>query len=89
MRCEEILRAAHERGDLPLTSIRPTATYGGRRGMVHSFVSGTAYHDRIRIRRHFAAAPDAQLADFARIAPDHTAFALQTVTAGAGTTRAR
>lgn len=48
MRCEEILRAAHERGDLPLTSIRPAATYGERRGMVHSFVSGTAYHDRIR-----------------------------------------
>lgn len=41
------------------------------------------------IGRHFAAAPDAQLADFARIAPDHTAFALQTVTADAGTTRAR
>lgn len=41
------------------------------------------------IRRHFAAVPDAQLADFTRIAPGHTAFALQTVTAGAGTTRAR
>jgi len=48
VRCEEILRAAHERGELPLTIIRPAATYGEGRGMVHSFGSRTAYHDRIR-----------------------------------------
>ena len=48
VRCEEILRGAHERGELPLTIIRPAATYGEGRGMVHSFGGGTTYHDRIR-----------------------------------------
>ncbi len=41
------------------------------------------------IRRHFAAAPGAPLADFARIALDCPDFALQAVTTGAGTTKAR
>ena len=48
VRCEEILLAAHARGDLPLTIIRPAATYGEGRGMVHSFGRTTTYHDRLR-----------------------------------------
>jgi nucleoside-diphosphate-sugar epimerase len=48
VRCEEILLAAHERGDFPLAIIRPAATYGEGRGMVHSFGRATTYHDRIR-----------------------------------------
>lgn len=45
---ERALRAAHERGDLPLTIIRPAYTYGEGRGPIHSFGGGTAYVDRIR-----------------------------------------
>jgi nucleoside-diphosphate-sugar epimerase len=48
VRCEAILAAAHERGDFPLTIIRPAATYGEGRGMVHSFGRATTYHDRLR-----------------------------------------
>lgn len=48
VRCEAILLAAEARGDFPLTIIRPAATYGEGRGMVHSFGRSTAYHDRIR-----------------------------------------
>jgi nucleoside-diphosphate-sugar epimerase len=42
---ERILWAAHERGDLPLTVIRPGATYGAGHGPVHIF--GGAYADRL------------------------------------------
>lgn len=45
---EKILRAAHERSDLPLTIIRPAYTYGEGRGPVHSFGGSTTYLDRIR-----------------------------------------
>ncbi|MFN8514471.1 MAG: NAD-dependent epimerase/dehydratase family protein [Chloroflexia bacterium] len=48
VRCERILLDAHARGDLPLTIIRPAATYGEGRGMVHSFGGSTTYHDRLR-----------------------------------------
>jgi nucleoside-diphosphate-sugar epimerase len=46
--CERILSAAHERGDFPLTIIRPAYTYGEGRGPVHSFGGSTRYLDRIR-----------------------------------------
>jgi len=39
------------------------------------------------IRRHFAVAPGAPLADFARIAPAHPVFALQASPVGVGATR--
>jgi nucleoside-diphosphate-sugar epimerase len=43
--CEQILWQAHARGDLPLTVIRPGATYGFGNGPVHIF--GGAYADRL------------------------------------------
>ena len=43
---EQTLRAAHERGDFPLTIIRPAYTYGEGRGPLNPF--GGAYLDRIR-----------------------------------------
>lgn len=48
VKCEQILRAAHERGDFPVTMIRPAYTYGEGRGPVHSFGGRTTYIDRIR-----------------------------------------
>lgn len=47
-RCEAILQAAHECGDLPLTIIRPAYTYGEGRGMLHLWGGATTYLDRIR-----------------------------------------
>ncbi len=44
--CEQILRAAHQRGDFPLTIIRPAYTYGEGRGPLNPF--GGAYLDRLR-----------------------------------------
>ena len=46
--CERILWAAHVRGDLPLTVIRPAATYGDRHLPVHSLGRRTTYLDRLR-----------------------------------------
>jgi nucleoside-diphosphate-sugar epimerase len=46
--CEQTLRAAHERGDLSLTIIRPAYTYGEGRGPLNPFGGGTAYVDRLR-----------------------------------------
>lgn len=46
--CEEILWAAHARGDLPVTVIRPAYTYGEGRGMLHAWGAKTTYLDRIR-----------------------------------------
>ena len=48
VKCEQILRASHERGDFLLTIIRPAYTYGEGRGPVHSFGGRTTYLDRIR-----------------------------------------
>jgi len=45
---ERTLRAAHERGDMPVTIIHPAYTYGEGRGPVHSFGGSTSYLDRIR-----------------------------------------
>ncbi len=47
-RIEETLWAAHARGDLPVTVIRPAYTYGEGRGMLHTFGGSTTYLDRIR-----------------------------------------
>jgi nucleoside-diphosphate-sugar epimerase len=46
--CEQTLRAAHQRGDFPLTIIRPAYTYGEGRGPLNPFGGGTAYIDRLR-----------------------------------------
>jgi nucleoside-diphosphate-sugar epimerase len=46
--CERVLRAAHERGDFPLTIIRPAYTSGEGRGPLNPFGGGTAYIDRLR-----------------------------------------
>jgi nucleoside-diphosphate-sugar epimerase len=48
VKCEQILQAAHERGDFPLTIIRPAYTYGEGRGPAYTFGLGTGYLDRIR-----------------------------------------
>jgi nucleoside-diphosphate-sugar epimerase len=46
--CEQILRAAHERGELAVTIIRPAYTYGEGRGPLHSLGGSTTYIDRLR-----------------------------------------
>jgi nucleoside-diphosphate-sugar epimerase len=46
-RCEDILMAAHERGDYRVTIIRPAFTYGEGGGLPHTFGWGTAFIDRI------------------------------------------
>lgn len=46
--CEQILLAAHQRGDFPVTIIRPAYTYGESRGVLYPVGSGGAYLDRIR-----------------------------------------
>lgn len=46
--CENILLSAHERGDFPVTIIRPAQTYGEGGSLVHTFGSGTYYLDRMR-----------------------------------------
>lgn len=48
-RCEELLFAAHERGDLVVTSIRPGHTYGeGGNNLLHALGRGTYHVDRLR-----------------------------------------
>ena len=46
--CERILEGAHERGDFPVTVIRPAHTYGEGGSLVHTFGWGTYYFDRVR-----------------------------------------
>ena len=46
--CERLLEEAHQRGDFPVTVIRPAHTYGEGRGLVHAFRGGNYYFDRIR-----------------------------------------
>jgi nucleoside-diphosphate-sugar epimerase len=48
VRCEQILTQAHERGDFPVTIIRPAYTYGETRGVLYPFGTGSTYFDRIR-----------------------------------------
>lgn len=48
-RCEELLFAAHERGDLVVTSIRPGHTYGeGGNNLLHALGHGNYHVDRLR-----------------------------------------
>lgn len=46
--CEAVLLAAHTRGDLPVTIIRPAHTYGEGGAILHSLGWSTHYIDRIR-----------------------------------------
>jgi nucleoside-diphosphate-sugar epimerase len=48
IKIEKTLLAAHERGDFPVTIIRPAYTYGEGRGPIHSLGGRTSYLDRIR-----------------------------------------
>lgn len=49
-KCERLLEEAHERGDFPVTIIRPAHTYGEGRGLIHSLGLGGAYYfHRIRL----------------------------------------
>ena len=47
-RCEALLMAAHRRGDVPVTTIRPAQTYGEGRDLIHTFGRGTVVFDRLR-----------------------------------------
>ena len=47
-KCERVLEEAHQRGDFPVTIIRPAHTYGEGRGLVHPFAGGNHFFDRIR-----------------------------------------
>ncbi len=47
--CEDILLAAHQRGDFPVSILRPAYTYGeGARGVIHSLGFRTTFLDRLR-----------------------------------------
>ena len=48
VQCEDIFFAAHARGDLPTTIIRPAHTYGEGGVLIHSLGWTTTYIDRIR-----------------------------------------
>lgn len=47
--CEDLLLDAHRRGDLPVSILRATYTYGeGARGVIHSLGFRTTFLDRLR-----------------------------------------
>jgi nucleoside-diphosphate-sugar epimerase len=46
--CEDMFFEAHQRGDLPVTVLRPGPTYGDGRGVFNTFGLTTTYLDRIR-----------------------------------------
>ena len=46
--CEELLLAAHQRGELPVTIIRPAQTYGEGGVIVHALGWSTTFLDRVR-----------------------------------------
>ena len=46
--CERVLETAHQRGDLPVTMIRPAHTYGEGGGLIHTLGWQTYYLDRVR-----------------------------------------
>jgi nucleoside-diphosphate-sugar epimerase len=47
--CEDILLDAHRRGDVPVSILRATYTYGeGARGVIHSLGFRTTFLDRLR-----------------------------------------
>ena len=45
---EKTLLAAHERGDFPVTIIRPAYTYGDTRGILYPLAPSAIYHERLR-----------------------------------------
>jgi nucleoside-diphosphate-sugar epimerase len=47
-KCEASLRAAHERGDFPVTVLRPAHTYSDTGTLQHSLGGSTTYLDRLR-----------------------------------------
>ncbi len=48
VRCEEILEAAHSRGEIALTILRPAATYAEGAGILDSLRGRPTYLDRLR-----------------------------------------
>jgi len=58
--CEDIFFAAHERGDLPITILRPGSTYGESGRIIHSFGLKTTYIDRLRKGRPVIVLGDGQ-----------------------------
>ena len=46
--CEDVFTAAHRRGELPVTILRPAFTYGEGRGLPSAFKWGTGFLDRLR-----------------------------------------
>ena len=48
VKCEDIFFAASERGDLPVTTIRPAHTYGDPGSIIHTFGWNTMHIDRLR-----------------------------------------
>ena len=48
VRCEEIFEKAHERGDFPLTILRPAYTYSEGGGLLNPVGGGIRYFDRIK-----------------------------------------
>ncbi len=48
VQCEDLLLVAHERGDFPVTVIRPAHTYGEGGRIIHTLGWSTTYLDRIR-----------------------------------------
>lgn len=48
LRCEQILQAAHNRGELNLTILRPANTYGPGGDLIYTLNIGSGFLDRIR-----------------------------------------
>jgi nucleoside-diphosphate-sugar epimerase len=46
--CERVLESAHQRGEFPVTVIRPAHTYGEGGGLIHTLGWRTYYLDRVR-----------------------------------------
>jgi nucleoside-diphosphate-sugar epimerase len=47
-KCESFLRMAHERGDFPVTYLRPAHTYSDTGTLLHSLGGSTTYLDRLQ-----------------------------------------
>jgi nucleoside-diphosphate-sugar epimerase len=51
VKCEQILQAAAEQNNFPLTIIRPAYTYGESRGVLYPFGTGSTYFQRLQQRK--------------------------------------
>ena len=58
--CENVLMVAHERGDFPVTIVRPAQTYRDPSLIVFAFNWGTAWVDRLRKNRPILVHGDGQ-----------------------------